>query len=115
MGHPYAFKGNSFSGGVHNVMLQAGTPTESVFGGLFPDDAGGLGVPHSHAGLVSMVSAWVKGRGACGAGRRARVACRPCVCVTLLSACLPRTVSPVCLCDTTVCVPTSDCVARVFV
>ena len=40
---------------VHDFMIQTGTPTESVYGGHFPDDPGGLALPHNRPGLVSMV------------------------------------------------------------
>ena len=53
-GHPYAFKGNRFYRVVHDFMIQTGTPTESVYGGHFPDDPGGLALPHNRPGLVSM-------------------------------------------------------------
>jgi cyclophilin family peptidyl-prolyl cis-trans isomerase len=56
VGHPYAFKGNRFYRVVHDFMIQTGTPTESVYGGHFPDDPGGLALPHNRPGLVSMAN-----------------------------------------------------------
>ena len=56
VGHPYAFKGGRFYRVVHNFVLQTGSAgTESVYGGHFWDDPGGLEVPHNRPGLVSMV------------------------------------------------------------
>ena len=55
-GHNYAFKGNRFYRIVHDFMIQTGTPTESVYGGHFPDDPGGLALPHNRPGLVSMAN-----------------------------------------------------------
>lgn len=56
VGHPYAFKGNRFHRVVHDFAIQTGTPTESVYGGHFPDDPGGLALRHDKPGLVSMAN-----------------------------------------------------------
>ena len=55
-GKPYHFKGNSFYRIIDNFIDQAGAHTESVFGGHFKDDAGGLALKHDRAGLLSMAN-----------------------------------------------------------
>lgn len=55
-GLPYHFKGAFFYRIIHQFIDQAGVDVESVFGGHFKDDAGGLKLKHEHKGLLSMAN-----------------------------------------------------------
>jgi len=55
-GTPYHFKGASFYRIVHDFIDQSGVYVESVYGGQFKDDAGGLKLKHTHKGLLSMAN-----------------------------------------------------------
>ncbi|GBF94044.1 peptidyl-prolyl cis-trans isomerase D [Raphidocelis subcapitata] len=56
-GQPYHFKGRPFYRIVEGFIDQAGAEVESVFGGEFRDDAGGLQLKHDRIGLLSMANA----------------------------------------------------------
>ena len=53
-GKPYWFKGNQFYRIIDQFVCQTGTWTESVYGGSFKDDPGGLALKHDRPGLISM-------------------------------------------------------------
>ena len=53
-GKPYWFKGNTFYRIIDEFICQTGTWTESVYGGSFKDDPGGLALKHDRPGLISM-------------------------------------------------------------
>lgn len=55
-GTPYHFKGASFYRIIHDFIDQSGVNVESVYGGHFKDDAGGLKLKHTHKGLLSMAN-----------------------------------------------------------
>ena len=55
-GKPYHFKGNRFYRIIDRFIDQTGAGTDSVFGGLFKDDAGGLQLKHYRPGLLSMAN-----------------------------------------------------------
>ncbi|MEW5299052.1 MAG: hypothetical protein WDW36_002102 [Sanguina aurantia] len=56
-GTKYHFKGNAFYRIIDRFIDQAGANTESVFGGHFKDDEGGLLLRHDRKGLLSMANA----------------------------------------------------------
>jgi peptidyl-prolyl isomerase D len=53
---PYHFKGASFYRIIHEFIDQSGVNVESVYGGQFKDDKGGLQLKHTHKGLLSMAN-----------------------------------------------------------
>ncbi|KAL6773862.1 CYN52B [Auxenochlorella protothecoides x Auxenochlorella symbiontica] len=55
-GMAYHFKGASFYRIIDAFIDQSGINTESVFGGQFRDDAGGLALHHTRKGLLSMAN-----------------------------------------------------------
>ena len=55
-GTPYHLKGAPFYRIIHNFIDQSGIYTDSVFGGQFKDDKGGLELKHSKKGLLSMAN-----------------------------------------------------------
>eukprot|EP00892_Ulva_mutabilis_P000604 jgi/Ulvmu1/10544/UM064_0082.1 len=55
-GKPYHFKGSYFYRIIHKFIDQSGVEIESVFGGQFDDDAGGLALKHDRFGLLSMAN-----------------------------------------------------------
>eukprot|EP00775_Hariotina_reticulata_P010533 gene10533-10693_t len=55
-GKPYSFKGKPFYRIIDSFIDQAGAETESVFGGQFKDDPGGLKLTHDRKGLLSMAN-----------------------------------------------------------
>jgi peptidyl-prolyl isomerase D len=55
-GTPYHFKGASFYRIIHEFIDQSGVNVESVYGGQFKDDPGGLKLKHTHKGLLSMAN-----------------------------------------------------------
>mmetsp|Transcript_31020 Transcript_31020/g.68824 ORF Transcript_31020/g.68824 Transcript_31020/m.68824 type:complete len:370 (-) Transcript_31020:184-1293(-) len=56
-GKKYHFKGNSFYRIIDRFIDQAGAWTDSVYGGTFKDDEGGLKLKHDRKGLLSMANA----------------------------------------------------------
>jgi cyclophilin family peptidyl-prolyl cis-trans isomerase len=50
------FKGASFYRIIDQFIDQAGANVESVFGGQFEDDPGGLALKHEHKGILSMAN-----------------------------------------------------------
>ncbi|GAB4821361.1 hypothetical protein N2152v2_008407 [Parachlorella kessleri] len=55
-GKPYHFKGANFYRIIHNFIDQAGIYVDSVFGGQFNDDPGGLKLRHTKKGLLSQAN-----------------------------------------------------------
>ena len=55
-GMPLHFKGASFYRIIDQFIDQSGINTESIFGGRFKDDPGGLKLKHEHKGLLSMAN-----------------------------------------------------------
>ena len=55
-GQTYWFKGRSFYRIIDSFIDQTGANTESIYGGKFDDDAGGLKLKHTRAGLLSMAN-----------------------------------------------------------
>ncbi|KAK3271358.1 hypothetical protein CYMTET_20283 [Cymbomonas tetramitiformis] len=55
-GKQYSFKGQRFYRIIDRFINQAGAGTDSVFGGSFKDDPGGLALKHDRAGLLSMAN-----------------------------------------------------------
>eukprot|EP00271_Cylindrocystis_brebissonii_P001233 TRINITY_DN1155_c0_g1_i3.p1 TRINITY_DN1155_c0_g1~~TRINITY_DN1155_c0_g1_i3.p1 ORF type:complete len:259 (+),score=42.41 TRINITY_DN1155_c0_g1_i3:428-1204(+) len=55
-GLPLHFKGLEFYRVIDQFICQTGAPTESVFGGRFLDDPGGLLLKHNKKGLLSMAN-----------------------------------------------------------
>lgn len=55
-GKMYSFKGQRFYRIIDRFINQAGAGTDSVFGGSFKDDPGGLALKHDRAGLLSMAN-----------------------------------------------------------
>eukprot|EP00878_Enallax_costatus_P025836 GHUV01027673.1.p1 GENE.GHUV01027673.1~~GHUV01027673.1.p1 ORF type:complete len:303 (+),score=56.86 GHUV01027673.1:1296-2204(+) len=55
-GQAYHLKGKSFYRIIHGFIDQAGANTDSVFGGQFKDDPGGLKLKHDRKGLLSMAN-----------------------------------------------------------
>ena len=55
-GMAYHFKGAPFYRIIHDFIDQSGVNVESVYGGQFKDDAGGLKLKHTHKGLLSMAN-----------------------------------------------------------
>lgn len=55
-GKAYHFKGAFFYRIIDRFINQSGANTESVFGGQFADDAGGLQLRHNRRGLLSMAN-----------------------------------------------------------
>eukprot|EP00879_Flechtneria_rotunda_P033495 GHRR01037106.1.p1 GENE.GHRR01037106.1~~GHRR01037106.1.p1 ORF type:complete len:396 (+),score=131.32 GHRR01037106.1:463-1650(+) len=55
-GQAYHFKEKPFYRIIHQFINQAGANTESVFGGQFKDDSGGLKLKHDRKGLLSMAN-----------------------------------------------------------
>eukprot|EP00877_Chromochloris_zofingiensis_P014813 jgi/Chrzof1/9586/Cz04g08140.t1 len=55
-GKRYHFKGNPFYRIIDEFIDQAGAGTESVYGGQFKDDPGGLALKHNRKGLLSMAN-----------------------------------------------------------
>ena len=53
MGRPYTFRNSSFYRIVPGFIDQTGSHTESVYGGHFPDEPGGLALRHDAEGLLS--------------------------------------------------------------
>eukprot|EP00798_Chlamydomonas_sp_ICE-L_P031087 gene31087-6213_t len=56
-GKSYHFKGSTFYRIIDRFIDQSGANTESVFGGTFMDDIGGLALKHDRKGLLSMANA----------------------------------------------------------
>ncbi|KAI8467349.1 MAG: cyclophilin-like domain-containing protein [Monoraphidium minutum] len=56
-GRPYHFKGRPFYRVIDGFIDQTGVEVDSVFGGEFKDDAGGLRLRHDRIGLLSMANA----------------------------------------------------------
>lgn len=52
-GNPYSYKGANFYRIIYQFIDQLGPDSGSPFGGLFRDDAGGLKLNHTRAGLLS--------------------------------------------------------------
>ena len=55
-GKPYHFKGSYFYRVIDRFIDQTGAGTESIYGGHFKDDPGGLELRHTRAGLLSMAN-----------------------------------------------------------
>jgi cyclophilin family peptidyl-prolyl cis-trans isomerase len=55
-GRFYTFRGHAFYRIIADFIDQAGSQTESVYGGHFPDDAGGLALLHDKAGVLSVAN-----------------------------------------------------------
>lgn len=55
-GQKLHLKGASFYRIIHEFIDQSGINTESVFGGRFKDDPGGLQLKHEHKGILSMAN-----------------------------------------------------------
>jgi peptidyl-prolyl isomerase D len=55
-GKPYWFKGASFYRIINNFIDQVGAGTDSIYGGHFKDDPGGLALKHNRGGLLSMAN-----------------------------------------------------------
>uniref|UniRef100_A0A061QJN8 Peptidyl-prolyl cis-trans isomerase cyp40-like n=2 Tax=Tetraselmis sp. GSL018 TaxID=582737 RepID=A0A061QJN8_9CHLO len=55
-GRPYSLKGAPFYRIIDQFIIQTGANTDSVFGGAFKDDPGGLELKHEHKGLLSMAN-----------------------------------------------------------
>ena len=55
-GEPYSLRGRAFYRIIHGFIDQAGAGTDSVFGGQFKDDPGGLALKHDRKGLLSMAN-----------------------------------------------------------
>ena len=55
-GKPYHFKGAFFYRVIDRFIDQTGAGTDSVYGGQFKDDKGGLKLKHSRPGLLSMAN-----------------------------------------------------------
>ncbi|KXZ52196.1 hypothetical protein GPECTOR_10g827 [Gonium pectorale] len=56
-GKPYHLKGSSFYRIIDRFIDQTGANTESIYGGAFKDDPGGLALKHDRKGLLSMANA----------------------------------------------------------
>eukprot|EP00198_Chlamydomonas_reinhardtii_P007241 XP_001696577.1 peptidyl-prolyl cis-trans isomerase, cyclophilin-type [Chlamydomonas reinhardtii] len=56
-GKPYHFKGSTFYRIIDRFIDQTGANTESIYGGAFKDDPGGLALKHDRKGLLSMANA----------------------------------------------------------
>lgn len=55
-GKDYSFKGRNFYRIIDRFIDQSGAQTESIYGGMFPDDEGGLKLKHNRKGLLSMAN-----------------------------------------------------------
>mmetsp|Transcript_44655 Transcript_44655/g.113025 ORF Transcript_44655/g.113025 Transcript_44655/m.113025 type:complete len:391 (-) Transcript_44655:100-1272(-) len=55
-GKPYHLKGAAFYRIIDQFIIQTGAGTDSVFGGTFKDDPGGLKLKHEKKGLLSMAN-----------------------------------------------------------
>ena len=55
-GKPYHFKGSYFYRVIDRFIDQTGAGTDSIYGGQFKDDPGGLELRHTRAGLLSMAN-----------------------------------------------------------
>lgn len=55
-GQPLNFKGREFYRVIDRFICQSGAPTESIYGGQFKDDPGGLLLRHDRKGLLSMAN-----------------------------------------------------------
>ncbi|QDZ18966.1 cyclophilin-type peptidyl-prolyl cis-trans isomerase [Chloropicon primus] len=55
-GQTYWFKGRSFYRIIDQFIDQTGAGTESIYGGKFKDDPGGLKLKHTRSGLLSMAN-----------------------------------------------------------
>lgn len=55
-GKPYSLRGKAFYNIVDGFILQSGSMTESIYGGTFKDDPGGLALKHNRKGLLSMAN-----------------------------------------------------------
>jgi peptidyl-prolyl isomerase D len=58
-GHQYSFKGRPFYRIIHGFIDQAGAETDSVFGGQFKDDPGGLRLKHDRKVTLRFAAAVV--------------------------------------------------------
>ncbi|GIL50027.1 hypothetical protein Vafri_6343 [Volvox africanus] len=56
-GRPYHLKGSTFYRIIDRFIDQTGANTESIYGGAFKDDPGGLALKHDRKGLLSMANA----------------------------------------------------------
>ncbi|KAG2430637.1 hypothetical protein HYH02_013635 [Chlamydomonas schloesseri] len=56
-GKPYHFKGSTFYRIIDRFIDQTGANTESIYGGAFKDDPGGLALKHDRKGVLSMANA----------------------------------------------------------
>lgn len=56
-GQTYSFKGRAFYRIIDRFIDQTGASTESIYGGSFKDDPGGLALKHDRKGLLSMANA----------------------------------------------------------
>ena len=55
-GRFYTFRGASFYRIIPGFIDQSGSNTDSVYGGLFPDDPGGLALKHDRPGRLSVAN-----------------------------------------------------------
>jgi peptidyl-prolyl isomerase D len=55
-GKPYSLRGKAFYNIVDRFIIQSGSFTESIYGGTFEDDPGGLALKHNRKGLLSMAN-----------------------------------------------------------
>ena len=55
-GRFYTFRGNTFYRIIEGFINQAASHTDSIYGGFFPDDPGGLALRHDAAGLLSVAN-----------------------------------------------------------
>lgn len=60
-GRPYSLRGASFYRNAAGFLIQSGTYTESIYGGHFSDDPGGLALPHDREGLLSVANLGQRG------------------------------------------------------